>query len=183
MVARMKVEDRCCKSKAVLGYDLFRPKRTVVTILSHPFCQERQETREIWGGGTGRGVLAEWGKKRDRRKNFRKEEEEKKACNTGAVKTASFLDIIYLSTVEEREKQGNTEKKVERKVEKSIDAEEDQKDMQCAKKKSDKMQGEKESEKADIRAIDRYYCKTDAGQKQTRSRKREAGETLSICCR
>lgn len=35
------------------------------------------------------------------RKNLRKEEE-KKACNTGAVKTASFLDITYLSTVEER---------------------------------------------------------------------------------
>lgn len=37
-------------------------------------------------------------------------------------------------------------------MEKSIDAEEDQKDMQCAKKRSNKMQGEK----AEIRTIDRY---------------------------
>lgn len=70
-------------------------------LLSHPFCLERQETREIWGGGMGRGGVSRMGGERDRRKNLRKEEE-KKACNTGAVKTASFLDITYLSTVEER---------------------------------------------------------------------------------
>lgn len=99
MVARMKVEDRCCKSKAVLGYDLFRPKRAVVTIPSF-LPGETRDKRDL-GRWNGEGGVSRMGGKRDRRKNLRKEEE-KKACNTGAVKTASFLDITYLSTVEER---------------------------------------------------------------------------------
>lgn len=37
MPGRMKVEDRCYKSKAVLDYDLFMPQRTAVTILSPCF--------------------------------------------------------------------------------------------------------------------------------------------------
>lgn len=53
MAARMKVEDQCCKSKAVLGYDLFRPKRTAVTILSSPFLPEeaREKKDFLWVEG------------------------------------------------------------------------------------------------------------------------------------
>lgn len=46
-------------------------------LLSHPFCLERQETREIWGGGMGREGVSRmggkgtegriWGKKKKRR--------------------------------------------------------------------------------------------------------------------
>lgn len=62
MPGRMKAEDRCYKSKAVPDYNLFRPQRTAVTILSPVFfiyiyfnfffffpCQERQ--KEISGRG------------------------------------------------------------------------------------------------------------------------------------
>lgn len=64
MVARMKVEDRCCKSKAVLGYDLFRPKRAVVTIPSFLPGETRDKRQERFGEveWVG-GVLAEWGGK------------------------------------------------------------------------------------------------------------------------
>lgn len=37
MPGRMKAEDRCYKSKAVPDYNLFRPQRTAVTILSPVF--------------------------------------------------------------------------------------------------------------------------------------------------
>lgn len=60
MAARMKVEDRCCKkkAKAALGYDLFRPERTAVTILSSPFLPgEARDKREFffWVGGESGG--------------------------------------------------------------------------------------------------------------------------------
>lgn len=89
MAARMKVEDLCCKSKAVLSNDLFRPERTAVTILSFLFCQRRQETREI-------------GK-------------ERKECGIGVVKAASFLDIIYLSAVGREEQEGGLKQVIQRK--------------------------------------------------------------------
>lgn len=46
MAARMKVDDQCCKSKAVLGYDLFRPKRTAVTIVASLFFSLPEEARD-----------------------------------------------------------------------------------------------------------------------------------------
>ena len=65
MAARMKVEDRCCKkAKAALGYDLFRPERTAVTILSSPFLPgEARDKRDFFflgGGGGGRGLFTKW---------------------------------------------------------------------------------------------------------------------------
>lgn len=67
----------------------------------HILFARRDKRQERFGEVEWVGGVSRMGGKRDRRKNLRKKEE-KKACNTGAVKTASFLDIIYLSTVEER---------------------------------------------------------------------------------
>lgn len=49
MPTRIKEEDPCSKSEAVLGHDLFRPKRTMVTIPSCIFVLT--EAREISGWG------------------------------------------------------------------------------------------------------------------------------------
>lgn len=66
-------------------------------LLSFPlfFCQQRQETREIWGR---RRAFTKW-----KREEGGKEREE---CGIGVVKAASFLDIIYLSAAGPEEKEG-----------------------------------------------------------------------------
>lgn len=39
-------------------------------LLSHPFCLERQETREIWGGGMGRGGVSRMGGGKGQKEEF-----------------------------------------------------------------------------------------------------------------
>lgn len=96
MAARMKVEDRCCKkAKAALGYDLFRPERTAVTILSSPFLPgEARDKRDFFFGGGKRGGGCSQNGKWERKKEGC-EARGRKECGIGVVKAAGFLDIIY----------------------------------------------------------------------------------------
>lgn len=52
------MEDRCYKSKAVPGYDLFRPKRTAVTILSSFFARRGKRKERFQGGVGERSVIS-----------------------------------------------------------------------------------------------------------------------------
>ena len=75
MAARMKVEDRCCKkAKAALGYDLFRPERTAVTILSSPFLpgEARDKRDSFFFGG---GDVHKMGNGKERRRDVKRGEE------------------------------------------------------------------------------------------------------------
>lgn len=109
MAARMKVEDRCCKSKAVPGYDLFRPKRTAVTIHSSFFLTffsffSGEAKDERFGAGGG-GLFTKW-KRAEEQGIWEGKKERGVECGIGVVKAASFLDIIYLSAVGPEEREG-----------------------------------------------------------------------------
>ena len=66
-------------------------------LLSFPllFCQERQETREIFffGGGKRGGGCSQNGKWERKKEGC--EARGRKECGIGVVKAAGFLDIIY----------------------------------------------------------------------------------------
>lgn len=103
MAARMKVEDWCCKTEAVQRYDLFRPKRTVVTILSF-FLAKGDKKQERLGRRKGSCSQTE---KRGQKKYLRGRKEEREAFCIGVVKAVSFQDIIYLTNAgpEQRRRQ------------------------------------------------------------------------------